>query len=213
MFSADSPAIEYWSYREIGPPVAAVAPTGSEGEVSSPAPPPGISEAEVTLRITQAVSDAERRWAAEAEARDRQRGEHMKAALEAFAVQRSRYFRQVEGEVVQLALAVARKILQREAALDPTLLHGLVRVALDRVGAEGAVRIRLSPEGLHHWTERQDEGSAVYRYELVADPTLAPGDCLIETDRGFASCGIAEQLKGIEQSFCDLLARRPETAV
>ena len=32
---------------------------------------------------------------------------------------------------MQLALAIARKILQREAELDPTLLTALVRIALE----------------------------------------------------------------------------------
>jgi len=37
----------------------------------------------------------------------------------------------VEHEVVKLALAVAARILRREAQMDPLLLTGAVRVALD----------------------------------------------------------------------------------
>ena len=55
-----------------------------------------------------------------------------------FTRDRASYFQKVEGEVVQLALGIARKILHREAQLDPLLLAGIVRVALEKIdGATG----------------------------------------------------------------------------
>ncbi len=210
MSSLATAGVESWTYREMGlVPIPASEETAGR-EVVPPASSPGVNEAEVADRVHHAVVEAQQRWAAEAQQRDMQRNAQLAAVLESFSTQRSRYFRQVESDVVQLALAVARKILQREAALDATLLHGLVRIALDRVGADEKVRVRLSPEQVHGWSRSHEEGSAVYRYELIADPSLPPGDCVLETDRGLVSCGIEEQLKGIEQSFCDLLARRPE---
>ncbi len=195
----------------MGPVAAVAAKEIAEARLVPPTPLPGISEAEVASRVNHAVNEAEQRWSAEADRLALERDARLAVVIEAFSVERSRYFRQVETDVVQLALAVSRKILQREAALDPTLLRGLVRIALDRVGAEDQVRVRLAPEELHTWLGKDKEGSAAYRYELIADPTLSPGDCIIETDRGITNCGIDEQLKGIEQSFSDLLARRPET--
>ena len=67
-------------------------------------------------------------------------------ALKEFEDERAEYFRRVEGEVVQLALAIARKILQREAELDPTLLTALVRIALERMQCGSVVRIRVAAE-------------------------------------------------------------------
>jgi len=55
------------------------------------------------------------------------------AALEKFKAERAAYFARIEPDVVQLALAIARKILHREAQMDPLLLAGMVRVALERV--------------------------------------------------------------------------------
>ena len=46
-----------------------------------------------------------------------------KALLE-FQHEREDYFNRIEPEVVQLALAIARKILHREAQIDPLLLDG-----------------------------------------------------------------------------------------
>ena len=52
---------------------------------------------------------------------------------ESFAEERDRYLHAVEQEVVRLALAVAARILRREAQMDPLLLTGAVRVALGQL--------------------------------------------------------------------------------
>lgn len=210
MSSPATPGVERWQYREMGSGADARSKGAAEAKAELPPPPPGISEAEVALRLQNAVREAEERLTAEFQARDAQRDAQCSTVIEAFSVQRARYFRQVESDVVQLALAVARKILHREAALDPTLLHGLVRVALDRIGAEEHVRIRLTPDQARTWVAAAEPTSQGLTCEVIADETLSAGDCLIETDRGSVNCGIEEQLKGIEQSFRDLLARRPE---
>ncbi len=46
------------------------------------------------------------------------------ATLNSFSTEQERYFRAVEAEVIQLALTIARKILHREAQLDPLFLRG-----------------------------------------------------------------------------------------
>ena len=58
------------------------------------------------------------------------------ALIERFAEERDRYLQAVEHEVVELALAVAARILRREAQMDPLLLTGAVRV--DRGAAASA---------------------------------------------------------------------------
>ena len=54
---------------------------------------------------------------------------------------------------MQLALAIARKILHREAQIDPLLLTGLVHVALEKLGAGTRVRLRANPADIHFWNE------------------------------------------------------------
>ena len=58
-------------------------------------------------------------------------------------MERDRYFEAVEHEVVKLALAVAARILRREAQMDPLLLTGAVRVALGQLSASTQVRSRV----------------------------------------------------------------------
>ena len=67
-------------------------------------------------------------------------------AVREFARERATYFQRVEAEVVGLAVAIARKILHREAQVDPLLLAGVVRVGLDNVAAGTRVRLRVHPD-------------------------------------------------------------------
>jgi flagellar assembly protein FliH len=131
-------------------------------------------------------------------------------ALGQFAVQRERYFHRVESEVVQLALSIARKILRREAQMDPMLLTGIVRVALETLNDGTKVRLRANPQEVPFWRDyfsRAAEG--VPAPELMGDASLASGCCVLETDLGNTQISLETQLKEIEQGFLDLLEHRP----
>jgi len=127
-----------------------------------------------------------------------------------FARERQSYFDRVEEEVVRLALAIARKILKREAQMDPLLLNGLVHVALEKVGSSSKVRVRAHPSQLASWKEHfhQTPGRQ-QNAELVADDSLAPEQCVLETEMGSTEVSLEGHLKEIEQGFFDLLAQRP----
>ncbi len=84
---------------------------------------------------------------------DKQRVDQGIALIERFAQERDQYLRQVEHEVVELALAIAARILRREAQMDPLLLTGAVRVALGQLSGSTQVRVRVPLPDLEMWTE------------------------------------------------------------
>jgi len=134
------------------------------------------------------------------------------AALSQFTRDRAAYFQKVEGEIVQLSLAIARKILHRESQVDPLLLAGIVRVALEQIDRATGVRLHVHPQNSADWQRYFSlhlQPSDVP--ELVEDPSLSPDQCTLETAMGSAVLGIEVQLKEIEQGLMDLLAARPET--
>jgi len=117
----------------------------------------------------------------------------------------------VEAEAVGLAVAIARKILHREAQVDPLLLAGVVRVGLDKVAAGTSVRLRVHPTQVQAWKEFFSQQHDLQSLpELMGDPTLGPGRCLLETELGSTDLTLETQLKEIEQGFFDLLAQRPQ---
>jgi flagellar assembly protein FliH len=134
-------------------------------------------------------------------------------ALTKFTRDRTMYFGQVESEVVQLALSIARKILHREAQLDPLLLAGIVRVALEKINGATGVVLRIHPQDAADWRRylaTHLEPSDLP--EIVEDPAQPPDRCVLETTMGTANIGVEVQLKEIEQGLMDLLAARPGAA-
>jgi flagellar assembly protein FliH len=131
------------------------------------------------------------------------------ASLADFTAQRLSYFERVEPEVVQLALAVARKILHREAQIDPMSLAGLVHVALEKLDSNTQVRLRTNPNEIRFWRDYFSQPRGISPIpELVGDPSLSHSECLLETDLGNVTISLDTQLKEIEQGFADLLEQR-----
>ena len=130
--------------------------------------------------------------------------------FEEFAQERAAYYRRVESEVVQLALAIARKILHREAEIDPSLLAGIVRVTLDKLDAGTKIDLHVPLREITDWRHFfacQVEGAPVP--EVHEDAALASGECRIETSLGSTEVGLESQLKEIETGLLDLLEERP----
>jgi flagellar assembly protein FliH len=117
---------------------------------------------------------------------------------------RDRYFGAVEREVVGLALAIAARILRREAQMDPLLLTGAVRVALGQLAASTSVQLVVPPAELDLWKE-----AIILAQNQAVKPCVVPGEgmrlgeCIIKTDLGSVDLGIRSQLVEIERGFFD----------
>ena len=140
---------------------------------------------------------------------EKQRARQAAELIESFAVERDRYLQAVEHEVVELALAVAARILRREAQMDPLLLTGAVRVALGQLSGSTQVRLRVPAAELDLWSET----AALFPRLRVKPVVLAGegmrlGDCTIETELGSVDLGIRAQLGEIERSFFDRAGSR-----
>ena len=183
-------------------------------EGKPPGPPP-VSEEQIRGReararkegrdegLAQGLAEFEKKLAGEKQA--------LVQTIREFARERDTYFQRVEAEAVGLALAIARKILHREAQVDPLLLAGVVRVGLDHVAAGTSVRLRVHPSQVQAWKEFFSQQHDLQSLpELMGDPTLGPGRCLLETELGSTDLTLETQLKEIEQGFFDLLAQRPQ---
>jgi flagellar biosynthesis/type III secretory pathway protein FliH len=130
--------------------------------------------------------------------------------VQTFKTQRENYFNRVETEIVQLSLAIARKILHREVQMDPLLLAGLVHVTLEKLESGTSVRLRANPADIHYWSEYFSQSASFQPApELIGDDSLKPGECALEGDMGTTQISIETQLKEIEQGFFDLLEQRP----
>ncbi|MGA3263215.1 MAG: FliH/SctL family protein [Terracidiphilus sp.] len=135
--------------------------------------------------------------------------------MENLAQERDNFLHAVEHEVVELALAVAARILRREAQMDPLLLTGAVRVALGQLSASTQVRLRVPPAELELWIETIALlPNLAVKPVVMAGEGMLLGDCAIETELGSVDLGIRAQLGEIERGFFDRAsARRAEPAL
>ena len=116
--------------------------------------------------------------------------------------------------MVELALAVAARILRREAQMDPLLLTGAVRVALGQLSGSTEVRVRVPASDLAFWKETLAVlPNLRVKPEVVVGEGMRLGDCVIETELGSVDLGIRAQLGEIERGFFRPRGRRrKETA-
>jgi flagellar assembly protein FliH len=135
----------------------------------------------------------------------KERGEAMLRRLtqtiEELTTLRTHMIQQTERQMVQLALAVARRIVHREVSLDQDLLIAMARVALERLGESARVTVRLHPEEFEataagraaEWT-----GTAV---EVVADARVGRGGCRVESDFGMMDAGVDAQIQELARAL------------
>jgi len=172
-----------------------------------------LTEEELASKIQREVGEAtrqlEQRLRQEYEAKLTAARAPIAAALTAFEVQRTEYYARVEAEIVQLALAIAAKILHREAQVDPMLVAALVRITIEKMREGSSVTVRVGTGRARQWKEYFAGQSGVAKIEVVEDPELTDHDCLLETELGVANFGLDTQLKEVERGFFDLLALKP----
>jgi flagellar assembly protein FliH len=172
------------------------------------------SQAERTAAVidearTESRKEARRDWEEELAARIENERSVVLERCEEFRQERKRYFARVESEVVRLALAIAARVLHREAQLDPLLLSGVVRVALDKLTEESTVVLRVPADEVEDWRKifAREPRSWV---QLLGDVKLQPGECVIDASVGSVELGVSAQLEEIERGFFDLLQQRPK---
>jgi flagellar assembly protein FliH len=158
-------------------------------------------------------SEHEAQAAAE-EAREERRVRQAAEWIERFGEARDRYLQEAEQEVVKLALAVAARILRREAQMDPLLLTGAVRVALGQLVASTEVRLRVPAADLDLWNEAINLlPNLPLKPTLEAGEGMHLGDCEIDARMGSVDLGIRAQLGEIERGFFDRAGGRRVEAV
>jgi len=164
----------------------------------------------LNLARIEASAETEKRLIEEFAKTSEAEAAKIRQALELFEEERKSYFGRVESDVVHLALAIAAKIMHREAQVDPLLVSTLVRVAVGKLHDGSSVSLRVPTARADKWRERMANPLNGSTIAIVEDPHLGSDDCILETDVGSANFSIEAQLKEVEQGFFDLLAQRPQ---
>ncbi len=133
--------------------------------------------------------------------------ERLARTIEEIASLRTRFRREAEADLVRLALAMARRILNREVHSDPEALLGLVKAALGKIDARQTQRLRMHPQDLAAIESHLKRLGFPEGLEVLADRTLERGAAVFETSLGTLDASIETQLEEIERGLTDRLAR------
>ena len=162
-----------------------------------------------TQGLSQSIAQAREEAASQLQTERDQVSAQARALLESFTESREQYLHNLEQEAVRLALAIAARVLRREAQMDPLLLTGAVRVALRQLAEMTTVRLRVPAQDQPLWQEALAHipGLAL-RPEVIGEPCMELGECRMETELGSADLGLWGQLKEIERGFFDRVGER-----
>jgi flagellar assembly protein FliH len=122
---------------------------------------------------------------------------------------RSSVRKEAETGTVELAIAVARRVLHREFAVDPEAILGLVKAAGDRLNRREAHTLRVAPADAALIQEHRARLNLPENLRISADPSLATGSAIFETSRGEMDASTATQLDEIQRGLTDFMRRRP----
>jgi flagellar assembly protein FliH len=188
-----------------------------QGKAGATEPPPDLrlQIAQVQREWEQKTREAHAAGLREGEAAGRNRAagelqpvvERLARAIDELANLRSRLRSEAETDLVKLALAIARRVLRRELAIDPEALHGLVLAALEKLQAQEICRVKVHPAHAAAVTaclQKVVTGSPV---EVVPDASRELGAIVFETSRGNLDVSVESQLQEIERGLADRLRK------
>jgi flagellar biosynthesis/type III secretory pathway protein FliH len=167
----------------------------------------GRAEGEIAGRRDEQARDATAR-----EHENKVKATSAAELINGFYREQERYLHEVEHEIVDLALALAARILRREAQMDPLMLTGAVRVALGQLSESTRVVLHVPEDDLGLWTDAMRlVPNLRNRPSVVVGEGMELGECRIETEMGSVDLGVKAQLAEIERGFFDRVGKRVET--
>ncbi|MFB3776016.1 MAG: FliH/SctL family protein [Bryobacteraceae bacterium] len=175
----------------------------SQGASKTGSPPAGTAAAEAQIR--EAYEKGLREGEAAARAAVQPVLDRLAHSVDAIAGLRGRARREAEGDLLRLAIAIARRILHRELSVDPDAVSGLIKVAIEKLQTQEIHRVRVHPD-LEAAVRRAIEGLAAGRsVQVVADRGRLAGDVVFETERGNLDASVETQLQEIGRGLADRL--------
>ena len=166
-----------------------------------------VSRAEERARqIVGEAEEARERVLADARAAGVRDAEARAAATLALAAAaRDRILADAETEVVDLAVAVARRVLARELAV-PDAVVALARAALAEARARRQVVLRVSAADAPGIRAAESPLAAILgraALEVREDPSLARGDVVVETEAGRIDARVEAQLEIVVRAMAE----------
>ena len=160
------------------------------------------NEASEPERIEQMLQHERQRLAAETAALAGAREALNRCAAQFQALQ-AELLGEAEGQLVDLALEIARKVMMQEIACERHRIDEIVREALSKVPAGKEVVVRLHPDDLARCEmgQAKDGPGEAKAIRFAGDPGVARASCVLETAGGLVEFDVESMLAEIGQAL------------
>lgn len=144
-------------------------------------------------------------------AREEARGrlESLGAIVAEMARARDEVAARYEDDIVDLALAVAARILRRESSLGADTVRELLRETLPRTGGTKNITITVHPNDLTALEQDAPQiaamGDGRAKIHWAADEAITPGGCVVETERGGIDATVETRVARIVESLLGVM--------
>jgi len=197
-------ASDVWAPVDTMRAPAATAPASAMHEAAVPLVPTADQQAQLAAlerdAFTKGYAQGERAGLEAGGKRAEAMLRRLAQTLEEISGLRDNMVRQTERELVQLSVAIARRILQREVSVDPELTAALAHIALERLGGNGPATVRLHPDDYTVVNAGQVTPLGSRQVEIRPDPAVARGGCLVESEFGFINASVDAQVDEIARA-------------
>lgn len=199
----DLEGIENWSLPEVHR-------AGSREAAARPLTARQIEEVQQQAR--EEGFQQGRREGLEAGKKDiRARVRELEALMQTLAKPLEQLDAQIENELVQLALAVAKQLVRRELKADPGQVLAVVREAMAALPlAARNVRLHLHPEDAALVRDMLALGDSERGWQIVEDPVLSRGGCKIGSDTSQIDASVERRLHTV---IANVLGGQRETDI
>ena len=171
-------------------------------------PAEGVAEAEAeqAARLAE-LQRAQARLAEEQRATQAQRAglasacQALTAASQQVEAFRAELLAEAEGQLLSLAVEIARKVLMQEIQAERYQIDPIVAEALRRVPTHGGVVVHLNPGDCAHCQAALKHEGDPQQVRFVADVNVQPGECLLETPEGIVESSVDGHLAAIAEGL------------
>jgi flagellar assembly protein FliH len=102
----------------------------------------------------------------------------------------------VEKQLVELAITMVRQLFRRELKIDPASVIGVVREAVKLLPvAARNIKVQLHPDDAALVRESLSRGEGERAWDIVEDPLVSRGGCVVTTDSSRVDAQAETRLK------------------
>lgn len=114
-----------------------------------------------------------------------------------------------ERKIVELALAIASKVLARELEENPMVILPIVKSALAKVCDQEQIVIRICPDDFELVIQAKRDLQIMVGREnalsIISDHTVSCGGCLIDTPYGTVDARLDTQMDAVKQALQEVM--------